>query len=68
MEWCMDPHFEQSFGATSGPDVPLFKKVQEYWPDVDQEKFKVHDTGDIPEKKQELVDFTLGMLNRDSLR
>ena len=27
--------FKELFGATSGPEVPLFKKFQELWPTLD---------------------------------
>ena len=35
LELVIGAAFKELFGATSGPEVPLFKKFQEIWPTLD---------------------------------
>jgi hypothetical protein len=34
--------FKAIFGPTSGPNVLLFRRFQEYWPNIDQESYTQH--------------------------
>ena len=32
--------FQEIMPATRGPNVPLFKSIEEFWPEIDHSKYK----------------------------
>ena len=58
--------FKKLFGATSGPNVPLFRRFQEYWPNIIQADFKACSdkrlAGALYDLRSEAVSFCMDIL------
>jgi hypothetical protein len=62
--------FRTLFGPTSGPNVLLFRRFQEYWPRIDQTTYEaccdVRLDGDLKNMKIKVVDFVTNILEREA--
>jgi hypothetical protein len=64
--------FKKLFGATSGPNVPLFRRFQEYWPNINQAAFKAYSdkrlTDNLDDLRSDAVSFCMDILTKETVQ
>jgi hypothetical protein len=62
--------FHSLFGATTAPNIQLFKRFQEHWSKIRQDSYEACDdprlNGDLRVLKNEIINFIMNILERDS--
>jgi len=65
MELVIGAVFQVCLGATSSPEVPLFRRFQQFWEFVDQSKYESGMADDtVSRSVQDISDSTIQFANR----
>lgn len=65
--------FEAKFGKTTGPDVQIFKKFEDFWKTVDQKSYEIgindsYVNESLQNSKDSILNFCFKHLKKDQIR